>query len=260
MAAFKRVLAGVVWLLVSTANAQILTPHDARQSGFEFMGPATQAMQKDDTLNPGMLSVKDGGALWQKPAGLSNKACAACHGSAASSMKSVAARYPAFDNLLKRPVGLSQRINQCRVQHQQDAPFQAESADLLALESFVAMQSRGLPISPSADLRLEPFRQAGEKIFMQRIGQLNLSCSQCHDANSGGKLGSAVIPQAHPVGYPVYRLQWQATGSLQRRLRNCMNGVRAEPHAYNSVELLELELYLNARAKGMLGETPGVRP
>ncbi len=260
MVPFKRLLAMVIWLVALTVDAQILTQRDTRQSGFEFMGPSTQAMQKDDTLNPGMLSVKDGEALWQKPVGLSNKACASCHGSTASSMKGMAARYPAFDDVLKHPVALSQRINQCRVRHQQDAPLQPESAELLALESFVALQSRGLPISPPADLRLEPFRRAGEKIFMQRIGQLNLSCAQCHDANAGGKLGSAVIPQAHPVGYPVYRLEWQATGSLQRRLRNCMNGVRAEPYAYGAAELIELELYLNVRAKGMLGETPGVRP
>ena len=49
-------------------------------------------------------------------------------------------------------------------------------------------------------------------------------------------------------------------GSLQRRLRNCMSGVRAEPFAFEAQELVELELYLNARAKGMASETPGVRP
>jgi len=262
MAAFMRTLPGLICLLALAlvANAQTTTHQDARKSGFEFMGPSTQAMQKDDTLNPGMLSVKDGEALWQKPAGQSSKACATCHAAAQSSMKGVAARYPAFDDALKRPIGLSQRINQCRVQQQQATPLRPESADLLALESFVAMQSRGLPIAPTADPRLEPFRQAGGQRFMQRMGQLNLSCAQCHDANAGGKLGSSVIPQAHPMGYPVYRLEWQAMGSLQRRLRNCMSGVRAEPYAYGANELIELELYLNVRAKGMLGETPGVRP
>jgi sulfur-oxidizing protein SoxA len=247
-------------LLAVSANAQTTSTPDLRRSGFEFMGRSTQAMQKDDTLNPGMLSVKDGEALWLKAAGRGNKTCATCHGSASDSMKGVAARYPSFDDVLKRPVGLSQRINQCRVQYQQTTPLRAESTELLALESFVAMQSRGLPIAPPADPRLEPFRQAGEQRFLQRMGQLNLSCAQCHDANSGSKLGSAIIPQAHPMGYPVYRLEWQAVGSLQRRLRNCMNGVRAEPFAYGAPELIELELYLNARAKGMLGETPAVRP
>ena len=253
-------LIGLLGLLALAANAQTTTRQDMRKSGFEFMGPSTQAMQKDDTLNPGMLSVKDGEALWQKPAGQSHKACVTCHGPAERSMKGVAARYPTFGDVLNRPIGLSQRINQCRVQHQQATPLRAESADLLALESYVALQSRGLPMSPPNDPRLLPFRQAGEQRFMQRMGQLDLSCAQCHDANAGNKLGSSVIPQAHPVGYPVYRLEWQAMGSLQRRLRNCMTGVRAEPFAYGAPELIELELYLAARAKGMPGETPGVRP
>ena len=249
----------VVWLaaMVSSPPASAADP---RRSGFEFMGPSTQAMQKDDSLNPGMLWVKDGEALWQRPEGQSSKACVTCHASAASSMRGVSARYPAFDELLKRPVALNQRINQCRQKYQQAEPLRAESQALLSLESYVAHQSRGLPLSSPDDARLEPFRQQGQMLFTQRMGQLNLSCAQCHDDNAGGRLGSSLIPQAHHTGYPVYRLEWQALGSLQRRLRNCMSGVRAEPFAYGAQELVELELYLAARAKGMLVETPGVRP
>ncbi len=124
----------------------------------------------------------------------------------------------------------------------------------------------GLPADTCAtppvpdDARLTPFRERGQQRFVQRLGQLQLSCAQCHDNNAGGRLGGSVIPQAHPAGYPVYRLEWQALGSLQRRLRNCMTGVRAEPFAYGAQELVELELYLAARAKGMQMETPAVRP
>ncbi|MES2510579.1 MAG: sulfur oxidation c-type cytochrome SoxA [Pseudomonadota bacterium] len=241
-------------------HAQDKKAPDTRRLGSEFMGSSTQAMQKDDALNPGMLWVKDGEALWQKTAGQSGKACVTCHATASSSMKGVAARYPAFDEALKRPITLGQRINICRQKHQQADPLRYESQDLLSLESYVALQSRGLPMSPPADTRLEPFRQRGEQRFMQRQGQLNLSCAQCHDNNAGQKLGSSLIPQAHHTGYPVYRLEWQAIGSLQRRLRNCMNGVRAEPFAYGSPELVELEVYLAARATGLAMEAPGVRP
>lgn len=247
-------------LLIGHAGAQTTPGKDTRRSGSEDMGASTQAMQKDDNLNPGMLWVKDGEALWNQPAGASGKACVSCHASAQSSMRGVAARYPAFDTPLGRLVTLSQRINQCRQQHQQAEPLRAESQELLALESYVALQSRGMPMTPPEDARLEPFRQRGEQLFMQRIGQLNLSCAQCHDGLAGRRLGSSVIPQAHPTGYPVYRLEWQAMGSLQRRLRGCMSGVRAEPFAYGAQELVELELYLNGRAKGMALESPGVRP
>ena len=64
-----------------------------------------------------------------------------------------------------------------------------------------------------------------------------------------------MIPQGHPTGYPIYRLEWQGLGSLQRRLRNCMSGVRAEPFAYGAIELVELELYLHAaRARHAAGD------
>jgi sulfur-oxidizing protein SoxA len=36
--------------------------------------------------------------------------------------------------------------------------------------------------------------------------------------------------------------------------------VRAQPYAYGSIELTELELYLAARAAGLRIETPAVRP
>ena len=73
-------------------------------------------------------------------------------------------------------------------------------------------------------------------------------------------LGSSTIPQAHPTGYPVYRLEWQGLGSLQRRLRNCMTGVRAEPFKVDAPEWVELELYLARRAAGMAMDAPAVRP
>ena len=79
-------------------------------------------------------------------------------------------------------------------------------------------------------------------------------------ATPAARLGGSPIPQAHPTGYPIYRLEWQGLGSLQRRLRACMSGVRAEPFAWGAPELVELELYLARRARGMPLETPGVRP
>ena len=233
---------------------------DARRSGFDFMSPQTKAMQRDDTSNPAMLWVSDGEALWNRKAGTSERDCASCHANAGTSMRGVAASYPRFDNTLQRPLDLRQRINACRVKHQQAPPLAAESHELLSLEAFVAMQSRGLPIQPDADPRTLPFRERGAALFKQRIGQLDLSCTSCHDQLAGQRLGSAVIPQAHPTGYPIYRLEWQGLGSLQRRLRGCMSGVRAEPYAFGAPELIELELYLMQRAEGMPLETPAVRP
>jgi L-cysteine S-thiosulfotransferase len=246
-------------LLLSPSSFPQSIP-DTRKSGFEFMSPATQAMQRDDNANPGMLWVKDGEALWSRPAGAANKACVTCHAQASSSMRGVAARYPAFDAALGRPVTLGQRINQCRQQHQQAPAAKAESEEALGLEAYVAHQSRGMPISPPKDPRLAAARERGEVLWRQRIGQVNLSCAQCHDGRAGLKLAGSVIPQGHATGYPLYRLEWQGVGSLERRIRGCMTGVRAEAYAFDSRELVGLQVYLAGRAEGMRVDTPGVRP
>lgn len=107
---------------------------------------------------------------------------------------------------------------------------------------------------------MQRFIDAGKARFNERQGQLNLSCAQCHDDNWSRQLAGNVIPQGHPNGYPLYRLEWQSLGSLQRRLRNCLIGMRAETYDYGSPEYVELESYLAARAKGLLVETPAVRP
>jgi sulfur-oxidizing protein SoxA len=252
------VLAATAAIATAAAAAEI-APED-RRSGYDFAGAETRAMQDDDTANPGMLGVLQGETLWAAKAGAADKSCADCHGEARASMKGVAARYPVFEPVLARPLDLEARINRCRSEHQGAEPFSAESADLLALTAFVAYQSRGLPIAVPEKPELQPFLELGNELFHRRQGQLNLSCSQCHDDNWGKRLAGAVIPQAHPTGYPVYRLEWQSLGSLQRRLRNCMVGMRAEPYEYGALEAVALELYLMARARGMPIETPGVRP
>jgi len=235
-------------------------PPNERRSDYELMGPQTRAIQDDDTANPGMLWVLDGEALWNARAGAAQKSCADCHGDAKTSMKGVAARYPAYSEPQHSPIDLEGAINASRVTHQQAPPFAFEGKELLALTAYVALQSRGTPIAPPADPRLAPFRAEGDKLFHRRQGQINLSCAQCHDDNWGQKLAGAVLPQGQPNGYPLYRLEWQSLGSLQRRLRNCMIGVRAEPFAYGSPENVELELYLMWRARGLKIEAPAVRP
>jgi L-cysteine S-thiosulfotransferase len=215
------------------------------------MAPSTQALQDDDAQNPAMLWVQDGEQRFGAD-------CARCHEPA--SMRGVAARYPAWDALLGKPVTLAARINLCRQRHVKAPVLAPESDALLALEAYLARQSRGLPIVPDAEPRSRPFRDAGERLFRQRIGQLGFSCAQCHDDNAGKRLAGSVIPQGHPTGYPIYRLEWQGMGGLQRRLRGCMNGVRAEPFAYGSDDNMKLELFLKARAAGMAVDSPGVRP
>ena len=132
-----------LFLAVALAHGALA---DDRRSGYEFMSRETRAMQDDDTANPAMLWVLDGETLWQS-APANAPSCANCH----ADMKGVAARYPALDAKLGRPVSLEQRINQCRTEKQHAPPFRYESKELLSLSAYIALQSRGLPITVSPD-------------------------------------------------------------------------------------------------------------
>ena len=246
-------------LFVAVASAQ--TP---RLSGFDQMSPAVQALQRDDAQNPAMLWVKGGEIAWREvplpPAGTAVQSCQQCHGDATKTMRGLWAKYPRYSEVAKKPLTVAQQINVCRVERQQEPALAAESEKLLQLLSYVGLQSRGMPVEANRDSRLKPFLDRGESTFKRRMGQLDLSCAQCHEERSGLKLGGSMIPQGHANAYPIYRLEWQGVGSLQRRLRNCMVGVRAQPFADQAIEWTELELYLNVRAAGMAVETPGVRP
>jgi len=252
------VLVGYAMATVAVAGE---IPPSERRSGYQFMGRELQAMQDDETANPGMLAVLDGEALWRYTMGAAGKSCADCHGEAAASMTGVASRYPAYDPTNGRPIDLDQRINLCRTERQQVAALPFESRELLALAAYVAHQSQGKPISVEADdPQARETIHRGENLFKSRQGQLNLSCAQCHDDNWGRRLAGTAIPQAHPTGYPVYRLEWQSLGSLRRRIRNCLTGMRAEPYPADASEIADLELYLAWRARGLPAETPAVRP
>ena len=237
----KRSVAVLALLVPGFANAEIPLPE--RRSGYEFMSRETRAMQDDEATGPAVLWLLDGEALWGK------LGCSSCHGDASKSMRGVAVRYPALvDGKL---VSLEQQVRH-------KAPQLAyESRDLLALSAYVARQSRGMPIEVQP---IKPFIDRGKAFFHRRQGQLDLACTQCHDDNWGKKLAGNSIPQAHPTGYPIYRLEWQTMGSLTRRFRNCLTGMRAEQYPHGAAELVELELYLMWRSRGMKLESPAVRP
>jgi sulfur-oxidizing protein SoxA len=232
-------------------------PLDQLKSGSEFLGQDLRALQADEFANPGMLWVERGAKLWREPAGKKSLACASCHKEV--NMRWVAARYPRIDSRSGKLLNLEGRINLCRAQRMGAEPLRYESDELLALTAYLARQSRGVPIAVSIDGPAHAHFEAGRASYNLRRGQMNLACGHCHDANWGKRLLSETISQGHPNAYPAYRLEWQTVGSLQRRIRACLSGIRAEMLPYGAQEYLDLELYLAWRAQGLPIETPGVR-
>ena len=257
----SRLSSRCAWILALTGTLATAPGWTQRTSGFEFMGESLRALQRDDAQNPGMLTVREGQTLWSAAPSSGAPSCASCHGTQVNDrMQGVAARYPVWDHAKKRPMTLSQRIDQCRQQHQGRPAQGPEGRERLALTAAVALASRGRPVQPDLSGPMQAWREEGARLWSQRVGQLDLSCAQCHDAQVGRRLGGSVIPPGNSVGYPTYRLEWQAMGSLQRRMRNCLTGVRAQPFAPDSEAALALEVFLAWRDQGLALEAPAVRP
>ena len=219
--------AAVVALLLPAATAQ---PQPASP---DYLGPQTRAMQEDDLPTPACCGCSTarrcGRSRPVPPAGPAPTATVPRRKACAGSRRDIPPSTPTH-RLPSRSTGASSAAAAIvRVRHRSPP----ENDDRLAILAFVAHQSRGLPIAVPDDERLRPAITRGRALFERRQGQLGLSCADCHDRHAGQRLGGSMIPPAHPTGYPVYRLEWQALGSLQRRLRNCMTGVRAEPYPYD---------------------------
>lgn len=237
------------------SGAHVELPRDEIQSGYVFLTAETQALQDDDFANPGLLWVDRGADLFQSTPE-SDTSCMSCH---ADGMVGVAATYPKIDGASHKLLNLEGRINQCRVEHQGLEPLLYESDALLALTAYIAVQSNGLPASVTVTRDMQPALELGRDYFLNKRGQLNLSCQQCHTENWGKQLRGDTISQGHGNGFPAYRLEWQSLGSLQRRFRDCDMGVRATPLPYGDDTYLALELYLATRSKGLKLESPAVR-
>jgi len=207
------------------------------RSGVEFASEEIRRLQSSDAENPGMLWVDQGAQRFAAD-------CSSCHTSA----KGMAAKYPRVEH--GKVVTLAQKVRHRK-------PSMAyESEEMLALTTYIAYESRGLPMTRA--LAAKDVAR-GKAEYFRRRGQMNLSCSHCHDASAGKKLGAETVSQGQPNGYPAYRLEWQTLGSIQRRLRSCLFGVHAEVPPFGSDLLNDLELYLAFRAQGLPIESPAVR-
>lgn len=226
------------------------------RSGLSFTSDEVRRMQADELGNPTLLLADQARSLWSKAAP-GGKSCSDCHG-AVEAMKGASTRYPRmFEGL--GLTNIEGRINACRTGRQGASAWPYEGPELLGMTALIGQQSRGMSREVVIDGAARPHFEAGRALYYQRIGQMNLSCAHCHEQNAGRRLLGEVVSQGQSNAYPIYRLEWQASGSLHRRLRSCLFGVRAELLPQGAPDLLNLELFLAWRGQALPIETPGVR-
>lgn len=230
-------------------------------SGYWYRDPATRAIQDDEFQNPGMLLVEAGKELWSKVDGKAGKSCASCHGDPKKSMANVGTSFPKMmgqgDKRTLRNV--ESQINVCRTENMQAEPWKLESKDMLAMTVFTKHQSLGKPVNVKVDGEAAKWFEKGKAMYYTRTGQLDLSCSHCHEMMEGKYIRSDHLSQGQINGFPLYRLKDQAVLSVHKRFEGCIRDTRAEFPKAGSDDLLALELYVAWRGNGLPVETPAVR-
>ena len=236
----------------------LLLANEAK-SGYEFIKPATQAMQDDDFENPGMLTLDQGLVLFNEKQDGASKACSDCHGLNGLEMdtKSIA-RYPVYDASKGGIVTLQQSISNCR-DNIGSKPLPANHTELIALETFVRNRAAGEAVNVQTDGPMAELLNKGQNIYQTRFGLIDMSCSHCHALYPGQMIRGQKISQGQGNGFPAYRLDIGEITNLHQRIQQCMTLMRAEPFAEDSEEIKLLGLYIMSRSNGLKIETPAVR-
>ena len=244
----------------SPAAAQTPTwPDNPKLSGNAFLPPGLRKLQDESATSPIALWLDKGRALWADSS--VGPSCQSCH-TGIESLKNAAATFPRLAAKGQGLINLEDQIITCSARN--GRPYiKPEDDDVLALSAALHEAAKGVPMdvrpAPGQAAQWQKLLGQGALRFDARLGRMNLACVHCHEHNVGRQMRTDVVSPGHPTGFPVYRMNWQRLGSLERRLRACYSGVQAVLPPPGAPELRELELYLKVRASGMPIEGPSIR-
>ncbi len=225
-------------------------------SGWTFRTDETQALQTDDFDNPAFVFLDQAIDQWDTVEGSEGKACSSCHENV-EDFAGLKATLPRVEN--GELVTLTNLVNECVTERMGAEKWKYSGAKMSAMTALIAHQSRGMTMNVKIDGEAAPFWEQGKELYYQRVGQLDMACSNCHEDNYGNMIRADHLSQGQINGFPTYRLKQARLISKHNRFRGCIRDTRAETFAEGSDEFKALELYVASRGNGLSVETPAVR-
>ncbi|KIC49129.1 sulfur oxidation c-type cytochrome SoxA [Tateyamaria sp. ANG-S1] len=229
---------------------------DTIYSGWRFRSGETQALETDDFDNPAFVFVDQGIDLFDKVDGTEGKACSSCHENV-EDFAGLRTQLPRVQD--GELVSMENLINDCRTERMGAEPWKWSKGNMTAMTALIGLQSRGMPMDVAIDGDAAPYWEKGKELYYTRVGQLDMSCSNCHEDNYGMMIRADHLSQGQINGFPTYRLKNAKLNSIHGRFKGCMKNIRATPFAEGGDEFKALELYLASRGQGLSVETPSVR-
>ena len=228
--------------------------------------------------NPAELFEAKGEDLWKTKRGPKNATLEKCDlGKGAGVVKGAFVELPRFFADTGRVMDLETRLIHCMVTLQgfneadlyKAAPTigRGEGANLVAITTYVATQSRGMKFNLSQSAHQErAMFEAGKRLFFQRGGPHDFSCASCHGADDKRirlqDLPNLTKNPGDGVGFaawPAYRVSNAQMWTMQKRLNDCYRQQRFPEPKFGSDATIALGVYMGVNAKSAESAVPAIK-
>jgi len=227
--------------------------------------------------NPAELWEARGEGLWREKRGPRNVSLEGCDlGKGPGVVRGAFAELPRYFADTDRVMDLEARLLHCMtglqgfntedlVKGRFSAP--GRHSDLEALASYVAAESRGMPLNvPHAHPKELEAIANGEALFYRRAGTHDFSCATCH-AHSGKRIRLQDLPKlTEPAEarkifttWPAYRVSQGSVRTMQHRLFDCYWQMRHPELDYASDASIALMAFMARYANGGTVNAPSLK-
>ncbi|CAI8199837.1 MAG: SoxAX cytochrome complex subunit A [Arcobacter lacus] len=206
---------------------------------------------------PYELNVEDGEALYNK-AFANGNTFAACFPDPA-----IGDKYPHYSEERGQVVTLTQAVNECLTSNGEKAwnTKKGKMADLQAYLNYATMEEdKVVNVEITSQAAADAYER-GKAYYYTQKGYLNLSCAECHVQGTGQRVRNEKLSPllGSVTHFPVYRLKWQGTGTLERRMSGCVKDQGQVPPKDTSNEMKELLFFMSYMSNGMKIDGPDIR-
>ena len=226
--------------------------------------------------NPADLFEAKGEDLWKKKRGPKNASLEQCDlGKGPGVVKGVFVELPRFFADTGRVQDMESRLLTCmdtlqglNVAEIAKTPFgKGEQNNVTALATWIAAESKGMKFNlPIAHAQEKTFYEVGKRLFFQRGGPHDFSCSSCH-----GEQGKRIRLQDLPMltknpgdgvgfaAWPAYRVSNGQMWGMQQRLNDCYRQQRFPYPGFGSDATIALGVYLGVNSQGSKSVAPAIK-
>jgi sulfur-oxidizing protein SoxA len=206
------------------------------KTGSRYLNQSPQNLQMMPD-NPAYWVAEEGEELFKTPRGPNNVSLEGCDfGKGPGVLEGAYVEMPRFFADTGKVMDLETRLVHCMTTLQgfsKDDPAVKQrhnsNSDMMRLQTYIAMQSNGMPWNPPLDHPLEKaMRDAGEVMFYRRSGPMDFSCLACH-GQTGKQIRASVLPNiqvpeewSKAISWPAERAGHQHVRSTQHRVRGCL--------------------------------------